>query len=70
MSHESLSVEIIDAGAGFDPEALRPGQGSGLIGMEERARSTGGTFEVVSAPRHGTRVMAELRLTAIRKRET
>ncbi len=56
-----LRVEVRDEGRGFDPESA---SGSlGLAGMRERARSHGGTLEVLSSPGAGTRVIAEFPLT-------
>jgi PAS domain S-box-containing protein len=56
-----LSVQIEDAGAGFDPApALAMPHSSGLVGMRERARLLNGELTVESAPGSGTRVTAEL----------
>ncbi|HWT93496.1 MAG TPA: ATP-binding protein [Solirubrobacteraceae bacterium] len=55
---DALAVEIADDGAGFDPAAVTPG--SGLVGMEERARLLDGTLEVRSAAGEGTRIRVTL----------
>ena len=55
-----LRVEVADEGSGFEVDAVPVGQTSGLAGMEERARSTGGRLCVRSAPGRGTTVVAEL----------
>jgi PAS domain S-box-containing protein len=55
-----LHVRVTDAGSGFDPEAVPPGGGSGLIGMRERATLLGGIFSIQSSPGKGTSVIAEL----------
>jgi signal transduction histidine kinase len=53
-------LEIDDDGQGFDPAAVRPGQGLGnLRGRAERA---GGTLELTSVPGEGTTVRAHLPL--------
>jgi signal transduction histidine kinase len=56
-----FTIEIEDDGAGFDMslahEKLR--HGLGLIGMRERAAHLGGTFDLQSAPGHGTRMIVE-----------
>ena len=56
-----FSIEIEDDGAGFDMslahEKLR--HGLGLMGMRERATHLGGTFDLQSAPGHGTRMVVE-----------
>ncbi len=55
----NLRVEIADDGCGFDPAILRAtGRPRfGLQMMRERAVGAGGTFEVESVPKHGTRVI-------------
>jgi signal transduction histidine kinase len=61
-----LRLEVADDGMGFDvshaaERGLR-GEGLGLIGMRERAVSTGGRFEIDSTPGHGCAVRAWLPL--------
>ncbi|WP_157463527.1 sensor histidine kinase [Deinococcus pimensis] len=58
---EDLYLEVSDGGPGFDVFAARGGEHLGLVGMEERTRSLGGTFEVKSGP-DGTTVKARLPL--------
>ena len=59
----TLRVEVADRGFGFDVEAVPVGASSGLVGMEERARSTGGRLWARSAAGLGTTVVAELPLS-------
>jgi signal transduction histidine kinase len=60
-SEEALTLEIVDHGQGFDPEAaLAMGQSSGLAGMRERVSLLGGVFAIHSAPGSGTTVKADL----------
>jgi signal transduction histidine kinase len=58
---DPLRLTISDDGVGFDAEAaLRDGRGFGLEGMQERARTVGGTLSIWSGPSEGTRVTATL----------
>lgn len=57
-----LRVEVADQGIGFDVDRVEAGTSSGLVGMEERARSVGGRLKLDSRPGGGTRVSAELPL--------
>jgi signal transduction histidine kinase len=58
----SLSVQIADAGKGFDvAAAVAAGKSSGLSGMRERAAALGGKMDIDSS-QGGTRLTAELPL--------
>jgi signal transduction histidine kinase len=54
----SLSIQIADRGAGFDPLASKnkysPASGFGLFSIHERMLSLGGRFELQSSPGNGT----------------
>jgi signal transduction histidine kinase len=50
--------EVQDDGAGFDPAAM--GYGTGLRGMADRLEALGGTLEVESAPRAGTKILGKV----------
>jgi signal transduction histidine kinase len=62
---ERLVLSIRDNGVGFNL-ASRPSRGTksgfGLTGMEERARSLGGTFRMRSVPGQGTVMTVEIPL--------
>jgi signal transduction histidine kinase len=57
VSDGTVTMEVSDDGAGFDPAA---GHGSGLRGMRERCDFLGGTLAVHSRPGEGTRVSVTL----------
>ncbi|WLQ37160.1 sensor histidine kinase [Streptomyces castrisilvae] len=62
----SVSLDVVDDGRGFGPEAPAGGDtgsgGFGLPAMRSRARSLGGTLSVESAPGQGTAVALTLPL--------
>jgi NarL family two-component system sensor histidine kinase YdfH len=57
-----LLIEVADNGVGFDVEtAVRPGH-YGIVGLQERARLTGGRFSIESSPESGTTAVLRLPL--------
>ena len=54
----AVELTILDDGAGFAPEALRPGLG--LLGMRERAHALGGTCTLSSVTGQGVRIRITL----------
>ena len=55
----SVKMVISDNGGGFDTSAVNDGDtraGFGLVGMAERVRMLGGTFNIKSAAGKGTRI--------------
>jgi len=59
----AINMQIHDDGRSFDVERLLNAKKSkrmGLLGMRERAEMVGGTFEIESAPGHGTTVTARI----------
>jgi len=58
-----LVFEVIDDGAGFDPE--RTPMGAGLQNMADRLAALGGTVDVRSRPGEGTTVAGRLPVTAL-----
>ncbi len=52
---EQVRLVVEDDGRGFDASSVA-GERHGLVGMNERARMLGGSFEVRSSPGAGTRV--------------
>ncbi len=56
-----LSITICDDGRGFDASAPQSGH-YGLVGIQERARLTGGTCQVDSTPGKGTQLVLRIPL--------
>ena len=63
---KQLVIEIEDDGRGFEATRVRAEKASeghmGLVGVEERARQSNGTFTLTSEPGKGTRARATLAL--------
>jgi PAS domain S-box-containing protein len=53
---DQLELHVSDAGAGFEPTAMRGHAGIGLVSMRERLRPFGGLLQIESAPSRGTRI--------------
>jgi signal transduction histidine kinase len=57
---DSVALEIVDDGVGFDVESVRNEGGLGLLGMQERADELKGKLIVESRPQEGTRIALEV----------
>jgi signal transduction histidine kinase len=57
-----IRVDVVDGGAGFDPDAVLGGRAPGLVGMRERAHLAGGELSIRSQPRAGTSISARVPL--------
>ena len=59
---DRLLIEVEDDGIGFVEDTDRPivARGLGLISVRERANRLGGTFNILSSPGHGTRLIVSL----------
>lgn len=67
----SLWLNIIDDGIGFEPERQKISADSiGLTGMHERIKLLGGEFEIDSSPGEGTRIMIRLPCQGLSYKET
>ena len=54
---QNLTIELSDNGVGFDSTDASPAsKGRGLKDMRMRAAGLGGSFQIVSVPREGTRI--------------
>jgi signal transduction histidine kinase len=52
---ESIYLEIVDNGCGFDPDKIKLG-GKGLGNIKERAKRIKGKLKIVSSPEYGTKI--------------
>jgi signal transduction histidine kinase len=59
---DHFAIDVEDCGAGFDPGEVLGGAkgGFGLFNVREQVRRLGGTVDIVSAPREGTRVSVRI----------
>ena len=58
-----IRLEIVDAGVGFDRDAVLSGRALGLIGIQERVRMVNGDLVIESRPGAGTSIRARLPLS-------
>jgi signal transduction histidine kinase len=61
-SGDTIEVEVADAGPGFEPRDAIAGRHLGLFGMSERIASVGGTLEIATGRRGGTRLIARFNI--------
>jgi signal transduction histidine kinase len=63
---EALRLTVTDTGVGFEPQRTDGSGGIGMLSMQQRLRSIGGSLSVYSAPGQGTRIRAVLpRMTGL-----
>jgi signal transduction histidine kinase len=60
LKDDTVRLEIVDDGTGFDPSTAEAGGGLGLPGMRERVQRIGGQLQIDSAPGQGTTVSVEV----------
>jgi signal transduction histidine kinase len=58
-----LTVSVVDDGAGFDV-STKFGKGLGLLSMNERLETIGGSLKIRSAPGEGTRLKIKVPVEA------
>ncbi len=63
MDAEKMVILIADSGCGFDPS--KPPTGNGVNNLKHRLESIGGTCEIESSPKKGTRVTLICPLSSI-----
>ncbi|RZM16112.1 MAG: PAS domain S-box protein, partial [Pedobacter sp.] len=63
IADDSLELVITDNGKGFLIETISNKRTLGLLGMKERVNLMGGTYEIISAPGHGTSVKINVPLS-------
>ncbi|CAL9563656.1 hypothetical protein SUDANB95_04647 [Actinosynnema sp. ALI-1.44] len=51
---DRVTLDVVDDGVGFDPDAVRASGGFGLVAMRARVAELGGSLVVESAPGQGT----------------
>ena len=61
-AEKTVSMEMIDDGKGYDPEAVRQSGGFGLQGIQERVQQLGGALKIESAPLSGTHLSVRIPL--------
>jgi hypothetical protein len=54
---QALKLEFADDGVGFDKKILKNSKQFGLIGIKERVQSLKGTFEIITRPSKGTKLI-------------
>lgn len=61
LEEQQLMLTVQDNGRGLDPAAMQ-GKSLGLLGMRERVRDVGGTFEIINSPGRGVTVCVRVPL--------
>lgn len=60
---ETLALDVVDDGSGFDPDKVTDPNRYGLRGLRSLVRDVGGELEVISTPGEGTTVRMEVNIT-------
>lgn len=60
VANETIMVIIEDDGKGFDMASVQNKKSFGILGMQERILILGGSFELVSSPGKGTKIIIGL----------
>jgi signal transduction histidine kinase len=57
---ETIELQIVDDGTGFDPRLAGARGGLGLVSMQERLRLVSGALTIHSRPASGTRIVVRV----------
>ena len=63
LEEESVVLSVMDNGVGFDKQAAVNKKTLGILGMKERSSMIGGTYDIISKPGKGTKVVVTIPLT-------
>lgn len=58
----TVACSVCDDGQGFDAQRQQSAHGLGLVGMRERLHALGGSLRLITEPRRGTTIQAEIPL--------
>jgi len=64
--HGLLTMQVVDDGQGFDPQAVEQGGGMGLSNMRQRAEQLNGELSINSKPGEGTSIQVHVPLEEIK----
>lgn len=59
---QTITCRVQDDGRGFDARNQAASQGLGLLGIRERLNALGGSFQLITEPRRGTTLIADIPL--------
>jgi len=62
ISKDSIVLSVIDDGNGFNAGKINQKKSFGILGMTERVKILNGTFELITAPKHGTKIIVTIPL--------
>ena len=65
---DGVELEVVDNGAGFEPETAGELGGLGLVSLRERAKHLGGALTISSKPGEGTQIKVKVNLNSNRSR--
>ena len=57
IESNTLKIIVSDNGVGFDPEIVK---GNGVVNMQKRVTELGGSFNIISSEKSGTKLSASI----------